>query len=186
MKVKLIVLLTDGSQPIGNGIGPSLEARDVIWTLQDDKRGSKLLKEKSIKLAGAIFELAGKSKKGKGKVLAREILESGQAEKKFWEIIKAQNGKKVKAEKIRLARHFYTVKTNRPGKVLHVDNNLINKFARFAGAPHDKEAGVYLHVHKDDHVKAGDKLFTIYSDTKDRLAYSRNVCDKLRAIKISK
>jgi AMP phosphorylase len=184
--VKLIVLLTDGSQPIGNGIGPSLEARDVIWTLQDDKRGSLLLKEKSIKLAGAIFELAGKCKKGKGKKLAREILESGKAEKKFWEIIKAQEGKKVKAEKIRLAKHFYTVKTNRPGKVLHVDNNLINKFARFAGAPHDKEAGVYLHVHKDDHVKVGDKLFTIYSDTKDRLTYSRSVCDKLRAIKISK
>ena len=85
-----------------------------------------------------------------------------------------------------MAKHFYTVKTNRPGKVLHVDNNLINKFARFAGAPHDKEAGVYLHVHKDDHVKVGDKLFTIYSDTKDRLTYSRSVCDKLRAIKISK
>lgn len=184
--VKLIVLLTDGSQPVGNGVGPSLEARDVIWTLQNDRRGSTLLKKKSIKLAGALFELTGKARKGYGQKMAKEILESGRAEKKFWEIMKAQGGKKTRAGKIRLARRFYTVKTNRPGKVLHIDNNLINKFARFAGAPHDKEAGVYLHVHKGAKVKKGDKLFTIYSDTKDRLAYARSVCDKLRAIKISR
>src|SRR3989344_2426300 len=32
------VIITDGKQPIGNGIGPALEARDVLWLLKRDPR----------------------------------------------------------------------------------------------------------------------------------------------------
>ena len=61
--LKLEVILTDGSQPIGNGIGPVLEIIDVIKVL---KRQSppKDLEEKSIMLAGKLLEMTGKAKKG--------------------------------------------------------------------------------------------------------------------------
>jgi thymidine phosphorylase len=65
--LKLKASLTDGSQPIGRGVGPWLEIREVIRILKRDKDCSKDLEEKSIFLAGEILELSGKSKKGKGK-----------------------------------------------------------------------------------------------------------------------
>ena len=75
--LKLEVVLTDGSQPIGYGIGPALEIIDVINVLSLNKDAPKDLREKSIMLSGRLLELARKAKKGKGKQLATEILDSG-------------------------------------------------------------------------------------------------------------
>ena len=48
----LEVLLTDGSQPIGRGIGPVLEARDVMAVLRNDPSAPADLRDKSLMLAG--------------------------------------------------------------------------------------------------------------------------------------
>ena len=90
MKIKVII--TDGSQPIGSGLGPVLEARDVLYVLKNDYRMPLDLKEKSLKLAGLMLKMAGK------KDNARELLEKGLAYKKFIEIVKAQGGKEVNPE----------------------------------------------------------------------------------------
>ncbi|PIN79630.1 thymidine phosphorylase, partial [Candidatus Woesearchaeota archaeon CG10_big_fil_rev_8_21_14_0_10_34_8] len=83
LNMKIKVIITDGSQPIGNGIGPSLEARDVLWTLKNSSRGSTLLRDKSLLMAGGLLELTCKAKKGKGVSMARSILESGKAYEKL-------------------------------------------------------------------------------------------------------
>ena len=44
--LKIKVILTDGSQPIGNGIGPALEAIDIISVLKGD--GPNDLRQKAI------------------------------------------------------------------------------------------------------------------------------------------
>ncbi len=182
--LNIVVIITDGTEPIGNGVGPALEARDVIWTLENHKKGSELLREKSLKLAGILLESTKKAKKRKGYAMAKEILDSGKALKKFWEIVKAQGGRKIKAEKIRMAKRSFTVKSSKKGKVIHVDNKVANKISRIAGAPFDKEAGIYLYVHKGDKVKNGDKLFTIYSDSKERLQYAKEIGRKKDCVKI--
>ena len=89
---KMKVLLTDGSQPIGNGIGPALELIDIIKILDPSQQGPKDLEKKSIFLSAQLLELAGKCKHGGGEQLAREILSSGKAFEKFKQIIKAQEG----------------------------------------------------------------------------------------------
>lgn len=175
LHMKVAVIITDGSEPIGNGIGPSLEARDVLWTLKNSAKGSILLKNKGIRMAGILLELTGKAKKGKGFEMAREIVETGKAYTKFMEIIKAQGGKIQKPEEIRLAKKSWTALTKKTGKITHIDNGIINKLARIAGAPHDQEAGVYLYHHKGDHVVKGDPLFTLYSDSEERLAYAKEI-----------
>jgi thymidine phosphorylase len=38
MNLSLDVIITNGRQPIGNGIGPMLEARDVMQVLENDPR----------------------------------------------------------------------------------------------------------------------------------------------------
>ncbi|MFH1667960.1 MAG: thymidine phosphorylase [Candidatus Komeilibacteria bacterium] len=65
--IKIKVLKTKGVDPIGSGIGPSLEARDVLRVLQRKDTRPLDLEEKSVRLAGELLELAGKAAKGKGK-----------------------------------------------------------------------------------------------------------------------
>jgi putative thymidine phosphorylase len=93
-KLKVFCVLTNGEQPIGNGIGPVMEMIDVLRVLNQDNP-PKDLEEKSLFLAGTILEISGKVKKGMGEKLASEILHSGKALKKFNEIIDAQGRKKI-------------------------------------------------------------------------------------------
>lgn len=170
------VIITDGSQPIGNGLGPSLEARDVLYILTNNERAPEDLKKKAIMMAGILLEMGAKAKKGEGHKLAKEILESGMAWQKMKEIIKAQGGNCFDPEKIPLGRYTKQVRATREGKVKHIDNRTFAKIARLAGAPLDKEAGVYLQKKKGDAVKKGSVLFTIYAASKPKLAYAYQAC----------
>lgn len=173
--LNLRIKITDGRQPIGKGIGPALEAKDVIWVLKNDERGPKDLKKKALVLAGELLEMGGKAKKGSGRKKAKEILETGKAYKKFVEIVKAQGLVQIDPEKIRLGKHHYDFKSPKSGDVIDIDNNMLTAVAKASGAPVDKEAGIYLRVHIADDVKKGDVLFTIYADNKKKLEYSKTL-----------
>ena len=166
--LKLQVVLTDGREPIGNAIGPVLEIQDIIKILKREG-GPKDLEKKSIMLAGKLLEMTGKTKKSKGKILAKEILDSGKAFKKFEQIIKAQKGK-IKKLKPGKYTHIIYAKSNK--KINSYDNKLINNLARFAGCPQDKAAGVYLHKKANQEIKKADKIMTIYATSKEKLEHA--------------
>jgi thymidine phosphorylase len=166
------VLITDGSKPIGKGIGPALEARDALWVLRRDKKRALDLEMKCVKMAAEIFKMVG-VKDGKKKAL--EILNSGRAYKKMVEIIKAQNGKITKPKEIKIGKFRFDVKSGKKGVVREISNNIVSKIARVAGAPLNKGAGIYLHKDVGDEVKKGEKLFTIYAESKQKLDYAKYV-----------
>ena len=116
--------------------------------------------------------------------MALEILESGKAYKKFMEIVKAQKGKKIDPSKIKLARFKYVIRSTKSGKIKHIDNKSISRIARGAGAPHDKEAGVYLRIKKNSKVKKGQPLLTIYANNKDKLKFAVNTYKDIGGISI--
>ncbi len=179
LKMKIKVIITDGSQPIGKGIGPALEARDLLLVLQN-KPAPEDLKKKSIFMAGMIFEMAD-IKEGIKK--AQEILESGKAYKKMQEIIKAQGGNpNIQPENIKVGEYTHTIKSNKDGKVNYLSNNLVTKIAKTSGAPQDKGAGIYLHKKLNDKVKKNEPLFTIYAESKDKLnfALKENINDIIK------
>jgi len=64
-KRKLKCVLTDGNQPIGNGVGPALELIDVIKILNPKEQGPQDLEKKSLLLSGEILEMTGKAKKAR-------------------------------------------------------------------------------------------------------------------------
>jgi len=97
------------------------------------------------------------------------------------EIIKAQNGKITKPEQIRIGKYSYDVVSGKNGVVKDIDNISISKIARIAGAPVDKGAGVYLYKHIKDKVKKGEKLFTIYAESKEKMEYAVEVGKKANA-----
>ena len=166
------VIITDGSQPIGNGIGPALEARDVLWLLKRDKKRPLDLEKKCIAMAYEIFSMAG-VKNGKNKAV--ELLDSGRAYKKMKEIIKAQQGSIFNPEKIKIGKFKYDVKANKSGTVKKIDNRTIARVARVAGAPLNKGAGIYLHKHAGNKVKKGHNLFTIYSESRQKLDFAKEI-----------
>jgi len=181
-KKKLKVVLTDGSQPIGNGIGPALEMADVLKVLDPSQFGPKDLKNKAIFLAGQLLELANKVKKGQGKKKAEEILSSGQAFNKFKEIIEAQGGSIPK--KLIFGEYKHDILSSKSGRVIEINNYFINLLARSAGCPLDKYSGVYLYVHKGDKVKNNQKILTIYAQSKLRLKEAINFYKENEIIKI--
>jgi thymidine phosphorylase len=116
-------------------------------------------------MAGVLLEMTGKYRKGKGAKLAKEILDSGKALKKMNDIIKAQG----KQKKIRLGEYRYPVRSSKSGVIKEVDNLVIAKIGRIAGAPDDKGSGLYLSKNVDDKVKKGELLYTVYAESKFKL-----------------
>ncbi len=183
LDIKTECLISDGRSPIGNGIGPALEARDVLQVLEGN--GPTDLANKAIDLAATLLELSGKAHKGTGRQIAEELLCSGQARKKMMEIIKAQGGDpKVTSKDIKLGKKTYDVTSAIKGDVKFIHNKYISKIARTAGAPKDKGAGVYLHVGVGDAVDVGDKLFTIYSEMDDKLDDAVRLTEQLVPIRV--
>ncbi len=166
LRMTVKVILTKGEQPIGNGIGPALEAIDVMKVLEGDPTAPKDLREKSLKMAGQLLEMGRKAKKGRGYTKAKKILDSGMALEKMEEIMKLQGPSEYA---IRTGKFTKDVKATKAGIVSGINNKQVSKISRIAGTPDDKYAGIYLHKRMGDKVKKGEILYTIYSDSKERL-----------------
>lgn len=159
--LELEVIITDGRQPIGNGIGPSLEARDVMRVLQNNPEAPVDLKEKALQLAGRILEFDPDVRGGQGYYLARDLLESGRALKKMQDIMQLQGNKPIAT---RTAQFQYQVLSPASGYVEVIDNFQIAHIARMAGAPMDKLAGIDLHKKLNHRVDINEPLYTIYAE----------------------
>lgn len=166
--LKVQVALTNGRQPIGRGIGPVLEAMDVLKVLKGDADAPQDLKEKSLSLAAALIEMSGRAKKGVGMREAREILASGLALDKFMNIAKRQGPIK----ELTLAPYRHAVKSPKNGTVRSIHNQKIAKVARLAGAPSDPKAGVLLHVKTGHKVKKGQPLFDVFAENPEELSFA--------------
>lgn len=153
------VVITDGSEPIGNGIGAVLEARDVMKILRNKEDAPIDLKEKSLFLAGRVLEFDPQLRGGQGYAVAKEILENGRALEAFQRIVNAQGVHEVPA----LGQYVREVVAPYDGIVSAVNNTIINKIGVYAGATQCLGSGVDLHKKIGDKVKAGDVLYTIYS-----------------------
>ena len=169
---KVHAIITDGSQPIGNGIGPLMEARDVLWILKRDSRRPLDLEKKCLLMCAKILEMAGERN---GHKKAREILESGKAYKKMMQIIAAQKGKNTDPDKMRLAKYSFDFLAGKKGVIKEINNLMITKIARVAGAPIEKSAGLYLYKHVNDKVHKGERLFTIFSENQEKLKFAADI-----------
>ncbi len=168
LAIKTRILFTDGSEPVGRGIGPALEARDVLAVLRRDKDAPQDLRERALTLAGALLELLDDAPAGMGAAKATKVLDSGAAWKKFQAICTAQGALKEPPE----APHRRPLASTHAGIVTAIDNRRIAKVAKLAGAPDDLAAGVELHVHRGDKVTVGEPLFTVHSDAPGELQYA--------------
>jgi thymidine phosphorylase len=163
-------VLTDGTQPVGRGIGPTLEARNILDILQLKPAAPADLRQRAVMLAGHILELGGAAAPSEGLDLAVATLESGRAWSKFQRICEAQGGMRVP----RLAAHRHVIVSASNGIVTSLDNRRLAKVAKLAGAPEDNAAGLELHVRLNDSVASRQPLYTIHAESPGELAYALN------------
>ena len=162
------VIAADGSQPVGRGIGPALEARDVLAVLQCKPEAPQDLRAHALVLAANLLEIGGAARDGEGAVLAAEILDSGRAWAKFQRICEAQGGMRTPP----VAPHRHNVVANHAGRVANIDNRRLAKLAKLAGAPEDRAAGLDLHVRLGVRVENGEPLYTIHAESPGELIYA--------------
>ena len=168
MGIGVRVHTSDGSQPVGRGIGPALEARDLVAVLQNTKDAPQDLRERALDLAGHILEFSSDVKNGQGRILAAELLNSGKAWAKFQAICDAQGGMKD----IPSAKYTHVIEADKAGQVTAIDNRRIARVAKLAGAPADKVAGVDLHTPVGTHLEKGAPLFTVHAHSPGELDYA--------------
>jgi thymidine phosphorylase len=170
----LDIVLTDGGQPIGRGVGPALEARDVRAVLENAPDAPVDLKEKAILLAGKVLEFDPNLAGGMGAARARALLEGGAAARKMDQIIDAQ-GRSPCAPV--LGGLTYEVAARADGWVDAVDCERISLVARLAGAPTDVGAGIDLLKRRGDPVRAGEPLYRIHGVDPADFGFAREAAD---------
>lgn len=169
------IVITDGTQPVGIGIGPSLEARDVIAVLRNAPNAPADLRERALMLSATLLKLSGKYTPGQELSIAKELLENGSAYTKFIRICEAQGGFKEPV----LAPFKYDVFSKKTGTVSYIDNRKLARIAKLAGAPKCASAGVAFFSPLNKFVEQGDLLFTIYAESVGELAYATSYLESL-------
>lgn len=162
------VLYTDGSQPIGRGIGPALEARDLLSVFQNDPHCPKDLRDRALHVAGTVLEMGGAAPEGQGYALADNTLKSGKAWAKFQAICEAQGGLRTPPT----ASFTHTLTAPGPGIIGSINTRGVARLAKLAGAPASPAAGVYLYHRLGDRVHAGDPLVTVHAEAQGELEYA--------------
>lgn len=161
-------VLSDGTQPVGGGIGPALEAHDVLAVLRNEPGAPEDLRRRAASLAGVALEIGGKSRPGEGAALALETLADGRAWTKFQAICKAQGGMREPP----VAKQTHPVTAPRDGRVVHIDNRKLARLAKLAGAPEVKAAGLFIEVRLGQEVERGQPLLHLHADTAAEIAYA--------------
>ncbi|MDP3964931.1 MAG: thymidine phosphorylase, partial [bacterium] len=168
--IKTKVLISEAKEPVGRGIGPALEARDVLRVLQGHELRPVDLEKKSVRLAGELLELAGKARRGSGQAMAQKILDSGEAWKRMKKLIALQGGDaEIRADEVVLGAIKKRFFAKRNGIVKRIDDTAIDEIARMLGAPNEKLAGIHLHKRLGNAVRKDDPIFTLYAQSRDRM-----------------
>lgn len=185
MKIK--VVRTPAYEPIGRGIGPALEARDVLRVLQQKELRPVDLEKKAVILAGRLLELAGYCRSGQGEKIAGQQIKSGAANSKMQEIIKEQGGKStIDSDEVAIGALNYEIHSKKNGRVVEINNKAINEICVNLGAPTEKIAGIHMHVHYRQKVRVKDKLFTLYAQSQDRIELALKSLEKNSIVTVKK
>lgn len=165
----LEVVITEAIEPIGRGVGPVLEARDVLSVLENRPDAPADLRAKAIRLAGRVLEFDPAMRGGAGEDRARDLLESGAARAKMDEIRAAQGPSPGSAT---LGDLVHEVPAAADGRVEALDCLRLATLARLAGAPTDPGAGLEL-LHKTGaEVRRGEPLYRIHGSEPSDFAFA--------------
>ena len=173
--------ITYADQPVGQAVGPILEARECIRVLEGENHPGSVI-EKACALAGMILEMGGIPN---GADKAKEILDSGAALTKFREIVAAQGGNyDIKSSDLVPGKFTQDILATRAGFVHSIDNKAIVQVARASGSPSDKGAGLLIFKKRGQRVEKGDVLMRIHADNEAKCIRAKELALRYAPIKV--
>lgn len=164
--IKIYVDLNSTQQPAGNGVGPFLEALDVLKILEQAPTRPMDLETRSIRLAGKLLDMCFSTAKIKknGEDEANRILKSGEAFTKFKDIVEAQYGNpNISWTSMKHKALHKEIKAAKFGKIKGIQNLNLNTIAKILGAPSDIMAGISLLKRRNDTVEKNEPYMTLHS-----------------------
>lgn len=172
-------LVTEGNAPIGSGVGPALEVRDVQLVLHNAPDAPADLREKALCFAGRIIAFdPGVGDAANGRRIAEALLDSGAALAAFGHIVAAQ-GERVPP--IMPGSFTHDVAATRGGTVASIDGAGVSEVARAAGAPRALAAGIDLLCTIGDDVRPGRPLYRIHAESAKDLTAAIEAASRLDA-----
>ncbi len=173
---KVVALISDMNQPLGEAVGNALEVREAIETLHG--RGPADFREHCLTVAAHMLHLGGRAGDvGSAKQLAQFAVDKGTAYIKFMELVAAQGGDVSYVDdpdKLPKARVVETVMAPRGGYLSMVNARVIGEAAVKMGAgrvkkgdPIDHSVGLVVYPKVGDKVEKGAPLFSLHMKEKD-------------------
>jgi len=163
------VVLTFTLGPIGFGVGPRLEALDVLSVLRVEPGAPVDLREKSLFLAARLLERVGAVRGEGGYRAAQEALDSGRALARFEAIVAAQGPRTLPDP----APFRCTIASPGDGRIREIDCWEVNGIAKLAGAPAHPAAGVRILRTVGDVVERGEPVLEIHAQSRTHLEFAR-------------
>ncbi|MFI3200933.1 MAG: pyrimidine-nucleoside phosphorylase [Eubacteriales bacterium] len=170
---KTVAIISDMDQPLGYGVGNSLEVIEAIQTLQG--RGPKDLLEVCLTLGSYMLTIAGKSNTAQeARKLLEETITNGSALEKFAKFIEAQGGDSslvYNTELFEKASIVQEIPSKTEGYVQHIACDEVGICSLILGGGRetkeseiDLSVGIVLQAKVGDYVRAGDCLATIHGN----------------------
>lgn len=173
--LQTVLRLSDGTQPVGRGIGPALEAWDILRVLRGEPDAPADLRTHALDLAGIALEFdPAIAAAGSGRARAESLLADGSAWRKFQAICSAQGGLREPP----VAPQRAELLAPRDGIVCGFDNRRLARLAKLAGAPRTPAAGLEVHAHVGEAVPAGAPLLTLHAGSRGELDYARSYFER--------
>lgn len=189
---KTVALLSDMNQPLGAAVGNALETIEAINTLKGNAPADFM--EHCLHVASHVLLVGNKATSlDEARKMAEQSIADGSALEKLKVLVNAQGGDATFIDdttKFERAQIVEQVKAPRSGNISQVNARGVGEAAVNLGAgrakkgdPIDHAVGFLIHKKVGDAVKAGDVLFEIHANDKNKLAEAREAV--LAAFQIS-
>jgi pyrimidine-nucleoside phosphorylase len=179
---KVVALLSDMNQPLGNAVGNALEVMEAIDTLNGG--GPEDFREHCLHVAAYMLVLGKRaSDLNEGRQMAEWAIIEDRAMEKFRTLVKAQGGDVTYVDdpdKLPQAKFIEVVESPKNGYIDQVRARIVGEAAVALGAgrakkgdPIDHAVGFVIHHKVGDNVEKGQPLFTIHANDEKLLAQAR-------------
>jgi pyrimidine-nucleoside phosphorylase len=176
---RVVAVISDMNQPLGEAVGNALEVKEAIATLRSD--GPQDFREHCLTIAAYMLYLGGRAGSvAEGRRLAEETLSSGAAWEKFRALVAAQGGdveQIEEPERLPRARLIREIPAPADGYIAEMRAYEVGMAAVALGAgrtkkgePIDPAVGILVHRKAGDPVRRGEPLFTVHANAEERLA----------------
>jgi pyrimidine-nucleoside phosphorylase len=186
MGKRVVALITDMDQPLGNMIGNALEVVEVVKILRGG--GPEDLRELCLELAGWMLHLGGVSKTvAEGKQESAKLISSGKALERFRQMVELQGGDARVIDDVKRlpqAQHTMQVASAKTGYIASMQCEQIGTACVILGGGRERKedavdpaVGIVLHKKVGDQLASGEAIATIYYNGEAQAARARQLIE---------